>query len=145
MHTPGRQCDECEGRCLQPVERLVVAATMASIHIGQHVRHSDYKGERVTGKVRGLSIDSDRVLMADIVLDSPIVIPARDESDRPIDIWHQFVPVHELTPFDERDDLIAELLLACQGLLESAESGVTSLGLMRLAHAVIAKANGSAS
>lgn len=113
-----------------------------SLRIGQHVRHRDYKGERVTGLVRGLSIDSDSVLQADITLDAPIIIPARSPDDDEIRIWRQSVPAHELTPFDDRDELIAELRLACEGLLSIAETGVTSVGAIRAGRAVIAKVNG---
>jgi hypothetical protein len=38
-----------------------------------------------------------------------------------------------------------ELMAACQGLLHIAETGVMSLGTLRLAHAALAKATGSAS
>lgn len=115
-----------------------------SLRIGQHVRHRDYKGERVTGIVSGLSLDSDRVLQADIVLDAPIIIPARDADDREIRIWRQHVPVHELRPFDDRDELIAELRLACEGLLSAAETGIASLGAIRAGRVAIAKVTGSA-
>jgi hypothetical protein len=115
-----------------------------SLRIGQHVRHGEYKGQRVTGVIRGLSIDSDRVLQADIALDAPIIIPASAAGDREIRLWSQLVPAHELAPFDDRDDLIAELRLACEGLLSVAESGITSLGALRAAQAVLVKTTGSA-
>ncbi|WP_447775673.1 hypothetical protein [Variovorax boronicumulans] len=83
-----------------------------SLRIGQHVRHRDHLGQRVTGVVRGLSIDRDSVLHADIVLDAPIVIPARSTDDRAISIWHQHVPAHELAPFDDRDEQMAQALAA---------------------------------
>lgn len=115
------------------------------VHLGQRVRHHDYKGQRVTGLVRGLSIDSELLLQADIVLDDPIVIPARNADDRDISIWHQRVPAHELAAFDDRDELIAELRLACEGLLSAAETGITSLGAIRAGRAAIAKVPGGAS
>lgn len=114
-----------------------------SLRIGQHVRHRDHLGQRVTGVVHGLLIDSDRVLQADMVLDAPIIIPARNADDREISIWRQHVPAHELAPFDDRDELIAELRLACEGLLAIAETGVTSLGAIRFGRDAIAKAAGS--
>lgn len=110
-------CLQCKNA--RPIP-TVDARVEISLRIGQPVRHHDHAGKRVTGKVRGLSIDSDRVLMADIVLDAPIVIPAISADDREIKLWHQHVPAHELTPFDERDEVIAELLDA----LERARSGL---------------------
>ena len=83
-----------------------------NLSIGQRVRHHDYNGTRVTGVVRGISVSSERVLEADIVLDAPIVIPARGDGDREISIWHQHVAAHELAPFDDRDEVIAELAAA---------------------------------
>lgn len=121
------------------------AGVEMSVRIGQRVRHQDYQGQRVTGVVRGLSVDDERALMADIALDAPIVIPAKSPDDREICIWNQHVPAHELAPFDDRDELIAELRLACEGLLSIAETGVTSLGAVRAARAAIAKVTGSAS
>lgn len=115
-----------------------------SLRLGQHVRHRDHLGQRVTGVVRGLSIDSDRVLQADIVLDAPIVIPARSTDDREISIWHQHVPAHELTPFDDRDELVAELLERLTELLEYSDNLRGSAVHKRVLD-VIAKATGSAS
>lgn len=85
-----------------------------SLHIGQRVRHRDHRGQRVTGVVNGISVDSDRLLQADLVLDAPIVIPALSPEDREISIWRQHVPAHELAPFDDRDELIADLLAALE-------------------------------
>lgn len=79
-----------------------------SFRIGQRVRHQDYKGKRVTGVVRGLSIDSEQGLMVSIALDAPIVIETG--VSRPIDIWDQTAPAHEFAPFDDRDELIADML-----------------------------------
>lgn len=121
-HTPGSVCDACEGFCLQTVERSADAGIEMSLRIGQRVRHQDYQGRRVTGVVRGLSIDVDRVLQADIVLDAPIVIPALTPDDREISIWHQHVPAHELTPFDDRDELIAALLTALQEAIDAVKT-----------------------
>lgn len=114
-----------------------------SLHIGQRVRHRDYKAQRVTGVVRVLAVE-DRELMVDIVLDAPIVIPA-DGEFAASNIYRQYVPAHELAPFDDRDELLAELLAACKALLANAEAGLTNLGAMRAAQAAIAKAEGSAS
>lgn len=87
------------------------AGVEISIHIGQRVRHQDYKGQRVTGVVIGLSIE-DRALMVDVALDAPIVIPPLSGEDRAVNIYRQHVPAHELAPFDEREELIAELVSA---------------------------------
>lgn len=96
------------------------AGVQISLHIGQRVRHRDYKGQRVTGEIRGLSVDSDRVLQADVALDAPIVIPPRSADDREVSIWHQHLPAHELSPFDDRDELISALAKALEGLLQHA-------------------------
>jgi hypothetical protein len=104
-HTPGRVCDACEGFCLQPATR-VEAGVELSLRIGQQVRHRDYQGKRVTGVLRGLSFDSEGVLMGDIVLGAPIVIPPSEIGDREISIWRQHVPAQELAPFDDRDEAI---------------------------------------
>jgi len=87
-----------------------------NLTIGQHVRHRDYKGRRVTGTVKGLSIDSEGSFQADITLDAPIVIEAGE--GRPLDIWRQCVPVHELAPFDARDEVIADLRAALRAMLD---------------------------
>lgn len=147
-HTPGRICDACEGFCLQG---RVDAGIEMSLRIGQHVRNRDHLGARFTGRVRGLSIDIERVLQADIVLDAPIVIPARDAGDRDISIWHQHVPAHELTPFDERDELLAEALVALRDLVahfddhdgNNSEPGCPACDVVAAARSVIAKLTGS--
>lgn len=115
-----------------------------SLRIGQRVRHRDYQGRRVTGVVRGLSVDDERALVASVALDEPIVIPACGDQ-RELHIHWQTAPVHEFAPFDDRDELLAEMLSALRGALESMETGVTSLGVIRAARAVIAKATGAAS
>ena len=106
-HTPGQTCDACEGHCLQraPVD----AGVELSLRIGQRVRHHDYKGQRVTGVVRGISVDREGALQVDLALDAAIVIPAIGvyQEDR---IWNQRIPAHELAAFDDRDELIADLL-----------------------------------
>lgn len=86
------------------------AALEVSLRIGQRVRHQDFKGKRVTGIVRGLSVDSDDVLHADIALDDAIVIPPRNENDSELRLYHQYVPAHELAPFDEREEMLAGML-----------------------------------
>lgn len=88
------------------------SASGAALHIGQHVRHRDFKGRRVTGTIRTLTIE-DQALMATIALDRPIVIPPGDGFGQ-VDIHVQHVPVHELAPFDDRDEQIAALLDALQ-------------------------------
>jgi len=123
-----------------------------SIRIGQRVRHQDYQGQRVTGVVRGLSIDEDRALIAAVALDTPIVIPASGDG-REIRLQWQNVPAHELAPFDEREELIAELVAALEaeqewqardaaGELDPDLDYETVVGAKR--RAAIAKATGSA-
>lgn len=107
-----------------PAPAAPTAGFEMSIRIGQRMRHTDYAGRRVTGVVRGLSVDSDSTLQVHVLLDAPIIIPARDEDDREISIWHQHVPAHELTPFDDRDELIAELLQT----LQVTRGNIASLG-----------------
>ncbi|MGF6347926.1 hypothetical protein [Variovorax sp. W2I14] len=120
-----------------------------SLRIGQRVRHRDHLGERVTGVLRGLSLDSDRVLQADLVLDAPIVIPARSAEDRAISIWHQHVPAHELAPFDDRDELMAQAIAALkqiERLSREADGNLVDVpaALGDIARAAIAKVAGSA-
>ena len=74
-----------------------------SLSIGDHVRHKQF-----TGVLHGLQIDHEQVLMADVVLDAPIVIPPGDGFNE-IRIHRQSVPAHELRAFDERDEQIARL------------------------------------
>jgi hypothetical protein len=89
-----------------------VSGLELSLRIGQRVRHRDYKGQRVTGVVRGIAVEGDNdALMVDLVLDAPIVIPASDDY-REISIYRQHVPAHELSAFDDRDELVAALLEA---------------------------------
>jgi hypothetical protein len=126
-----------------------------SIRIGQRVRHTDYKGQRVTGVVLSLITDQDGALKADVALDAPIIIPA-DQHGPAIDIHRQFAPVHEFTPFDDRDELIAELtgtLVGCRAILRTVLSETSELddvkrrvlkGRIATATAAIAKATGSA-
>lgn len=121
------------------------AGVEISLRIGQHVRHGDYKGERVTGHVRGLSIDGASVLHADITLDAPIIIPARGADDHEIRIWHQNVPAHELAPFDDRDDLIANLMLGGSLAIDWMRKHGATLEAMAPLQAAIDKASGGAS
>lgn len=87
------------------------AGAEISLRIGQRVRHRDYHGKRVTGVVRGLSVESEHdALHADIALDEPLVLPPAFDGDRELRIYRQHVPAHELQPFDEREELIAQLL-----------------------------------
>ena len=119
-----------------------------SLHLGQRVRHQDYKGQRVTGVVRGLEIDSVGVLRADIRLDAPIVIP-RFGDGREIELWTQNVDALELTPFDPRDELVAEMLAALRGIVGSLahaddEGLIEHAPQMEAARAAIAKAEAAA-
>jgi hypothetical protein len=86
------------------------AGVEISLRIGQRARHHDFHGKRVTGVVCGLSVDSYNVLQVDIVLDEPLVIAPAFDGDRELRIYRQHVPAHELQPFDEREEVIAQLL-----------------------------------
>lgn len=120
----------------------IEAGIEISLRIGQRVRHRDYMGERVTGEVRGLSIDSERVLHADITLDAPIIIPARNAEDREIRIWHQLVPALELSPFDDRDELIANLMLGGSLAIDWMRQHGATLETMAPLQAALEKASG---
>lgn len=128
----------------QPVD----AGVEMSFRIGQRVRHQDYKGQRVTGVVRGLSIESERGLIVDIALDAPIVIPA-GHGYAAISLYTQHAPAHEFSPFDERDELVAEMLEALQPFAAHNSSDETITITVRTAdvaraRAAIAKATGAA-
>ncbi len=101
----------------QPID----AGVEMSFRIGQRVRHHDHNGKRITGLIRSLSIERDSGLMVDISLDTPIVIPAGD-GYRPIDIYTQCAPAHEFQPFDERDELMAEMTAALQKVVANLEA-----------------------
>jgi len=116
------------------------AGIAISLRIGQRVRHrDDYKGQRVTGTVRSIAVE-DRALMVLIALDQPIIIPA-SEGCREIQIHTQHVPAHEVTAFDDRDELIAEMLAALQGVVRVADRATVEFDAAR---AAIANATGSA-
>lgn len=120
------------------------AGIALALHIGQRVRHRDYKGTRVTGIVRGLYIDSERGLMVDCALDSPIVIPPGDGYSE-IAIHQQHAPAHEFSPFDEHEELTAELLKTVQALeilFAPCARDSTQADWIDKARAVIAKATG---
>ena len=105
---------------MHPTRKPEQGALEISLRIGQRVRHQeDFKGKRVTGVVRGLSVDGNDVLHADIALDNAIVIPPIGESDHELRIYRQHVPAHELAPFDEREELIAGMLQ----LLQEVQNG----------------------
>lgn len=126
---------------LQAARAKTAGGDAPPVHIHQHVRHRDYCGKRVTGTVRGLTVEG-RELMATIALDAPIVIPARGEH-RQIDIHIQCVPAHELAPFDERDEeivLLRKALAGAAGVIESAGFPV-DVGITR----ALAYADGSQS
>ena len=115
------------------------AGVELSLRIGQRVRHRDYQGRRVTGVVHGLSVETDRGLVASVVLDEPIVIPPRAEGDREIRINWQTDTAHEFTPFDDRDELIEQMLAALRGVLRVADRATDEFDAAR---AAIAKATG---
>ena len=98
-----------------------------SLRIGQRVKHHDYQGKRVTGVVRGLSVDDERGLIVSCFLDEPIVIAAGHGFDATKIFW-QNAQAHEFSPFDERDEVIAELLAVVQRCEQrlTAEKWVTS-------------------
>ncbi|MBT2322563.1 hypothetical protein J7E62_09415 [Variovorax paradoxus] len=118
-------------------QHTVDAGIEMSIRIGQRVRHQDYKGQRVTGTVQGIAVEG-RELMALIALDRPIIIPA-SEGCREIQIHTQRVPAHEVAPFDEREELIAEMLEALRGVVRVADRATDEFDAAR---AAIAKATG---
>lgn len=120
------------------------AGVAIDLRIGQHVRHRDYKGKRVTGVVRALSIDTEQGLMVEIFLDAPIVIDHGGE--RPLDIYRQYAPAHEFQPFDERDELIAELSSSLQALLQYHDDipKAADQQLLDAGYAALAKVDGGA-
>ncbi len=123
------------------------ASAALALHIGQHVRHRDYKGRRVAGRIQGLTIDPEQGLMAHAVLDEPIVIPA-DQYGPEVRNYHIHAPAHEFTPLDDRDELMAEMLDVLQTIVRQcgAQLNDASGNSALLAHteAVIAKVAGSA-
>ena len=120
------------------------ASAEISLRIGQRVVHGIHGGKRVTGVVRSLGIEDDRGLMVTILLDAPIVIPPYGEDDREILIHWQTAQAHEFAPFDERDELLAEMRTALVAM--EHEFGRTYLAgsshSVDLARAAIAKVNG---
>lgn len=123
------------------------AGANISLSIGQRVKHHDYKGKRVTGVVRTLTTHSERGLMVDITLDEPIIIPPQMSVDHEIRIYNQYAPAHEFTPFDERDELMSEMLAALTRLSEQAARlrllGQPMSDAEKAALAAIAKAEGA--
>ncbi len=93
-----------------------LAGVALNLYIGQRVRHChDFKGRRVVGVIRALSLSED-VLHAEIGLDEALVIDPVGSMERPIHLYRQNVPAHELAPFDERDEQIAQLLATLTNL-----------------------------
>lgn len=118
-----------------------------SLRIGQRVRHHLHKDKRVTGIVTTLTLDIERGLMANVDLDEPIIIPARFDGDREVHIHRQFAEVTEFAPFDDRDELIAEMLATLRNALaglEFARGYVENDNLLAEIDAVIAKTTGAA-
>lgn len=132
------------------------AGVELSLRIGQRVRHQDYKGQRVTGVVVGMTACVERGLMVDCALDAPIVIPPGDGHDE-VRLYHQHAPAHEFVAFDDRDEVIAALQAALADLVLNVSEAMKTGGWvpaplhqsfwesMEHAHAAIAKATGSAS
>lgn len=133
----------------------LIAEMRVSLAIGQRVRHTDFRRKRVTGVVHGMSIEAERGLMVTVLLDEPIVIPpiAGIDGDRETLIHWQTAQAHEFAPFDERDELIAELINALRdlegiaGCLEATCEGDkgTRDNAIDAARIALAKATGSAS
>lgn len=122
---------------LKPLSAKVADASVElSFRIGQRVSHREYQGKLVTGVVRSLSVDGEQGLMISIALDAPIVIPAGDGFNA-INIYTQHAQAHEFAPFDERDELIAEMLAALQGVVRVADRATDEFDAAR---AAIAKA-----
>ena len=121
------------------------AALEISLRIGQHVRHRDYQGKRVTGVVRGLSVDGEDVLHAEIALDDAIVIPPINSDDHELRIYRQCVPAHELAPFDEREELIAGMVALLRRMEEEYDDHAHHALAIFIddIRAAIAKATGS--
>jgi len=107
-------------RSTSPQPKIHTATADLSFRIGQRVRHVDYDGKRVTGLIRGLTVDGERGLMVSIALDSPIVIPA-GHGYSATNIYQQHAPAHEFAAFDERDEILAELLAALYDALPYVE------------------------
>ncbi|MBN9411362.1 MAG: hypothetical protein J0H69_19630 [Burkholderiales bacterium] len=141
QHTHGAACTRCEGFCLADKPALPSVGMAPALHIGQRVRHCrDYGAQRVIGVIRTLTWHTEEgTLKADILLDDPIVIPASEHYGE-TRIWSQFVPAHELTPYDERDDLIAELLAS---LMHCTTDEGPDQAQLDCARALIAKATGA--
>lgn len=125
---------------------MSAAGVDLQLRLGQRVRISDFRDQRVTGHVRGLWLD-DGVLTVDVALEAPIVIEPRQPDERAIELWHQRVRAHEVTPLDDRDELIAEMLEPLAILTESLAFQIENDGhnaeddaRIKMARAVIAKA-----
>lgn len=116
-----------------------------SLRIGQRVRHRDHAGRRVTGTVNSLQIESEQGLTASVILDEPIIIPARGEGDREVRINWQTCPVQEFAPFDDRDAQITEMLAALRNAragLEIANERIEFGALLGELDAIIVKIAG---
>lgn len=123
------------------------AGVEISLRIGQHVRHRDHAGKRVTGIITSLQVESEQGLTASVILDEPIILPARGEGDREIRINWQTASVTEFVPFDDRDELIAEMLAVLRKArvgLEIANERIEFGSLLGDIDSTIAKATGSA-
>jgi hypothetical protein len=118
-----------------------------ALRIGQRVRHRDHLGRRITGVINSLQVESEQGLTASVLLDEPIIIPARGEGDREVRINWQTCPVQEFAPFDDRDEQITEMLAALRNAragLEIANERIEFSGLLVEIDAAIARAIGSA-
>lgn len=131
----------------------LIAEMRVQFAIGQRVRHTDFDNKRVTGVVHGMSIEAERGLMVTVRLDEPIVIPPLTgvEGDRETLIHWQTAQAHEFAPFDERDELIGELLEALIAVKEVLDFAIgadlvppSADGPAVMAAAAIAKATGGA-
>lgn len=133
---------------MSDVKHTSAAGVELSLRIGQRVRHRDHQGKRVTGVVRGMSIEDERGLVVTVLLDEPIVIQPISKGDREIRIYWQNVDANELSPFDDKDELIAEMLEMLRQArtgLEVANERIEFGKLLGDIDATIAKATGGAS
>lgn len=112
---------------------------MSTVHIpvidlrlGQHVTILAREGERpgLSGTVERLGLDypgdgGHEVPMVTVLLDKYIVLPAMTLSDGTVihetTICRQTVPVHQVEPYDPRDDAIASLRDCVELLLNLGE------------------------
>lgn len=104
---------------IEHYRKVTSSGVEVSFRIGQRVRHLFSTSQRVTGVVHGMHLEPERGLMLSVALDAPLVIPATEDYLE-VRLHWQTAPAHEFTPFDDRDELLAELVVALQGAREWA-------------------------